>query len=254
MSDCGESYEQGCNEWLESDSEEFLEFGWAFVPDREQQINIVASLVPRTESVLVIDLCAGEGLLSEEILRRCPRARVIAYDGSKKMLTTAAARLKEFGQRFQTRCFNLAERSWRGEFPIANCVVSSLAIHHLGGEQKAELFRDLARRLAPGGRMIIADIIEPESAAARAAAAAAWDECVKANSLRRFGDLRAWEAFRSLRWNYFTDLDPDPVDKPSPVFAQLRWLEEAGFEAIDVHWAKAGHAIFSGSRPASAED
>jgi tRNA (cmo5U34)-methyltransferase len=30
---------------------------------------------------------------------------------------------------------------------------------------------------------------------------------------------------------------------------QLLWLKEAGIESIDVHWLKAGHAIFSGRKP-----
>jgi tRNA (cmo5U34)-methyltransferase len=42
---------------------------------------------------------------------------------------------------------------------------------------------------------------------------------------------------------------PDPEDRPSPLFAQLCWLREAGFEAVDVYWMFAGHAVFGASRP-----
>ena len=38
-------------------------------------------------------------------------------------------------------------------------------------------------------------------------------------------------------------------DKPSPLFDQLKWLDEAGFTDVDVFWMKAGHAIFSGRKP-----
>ena len=41
---------------------------------------------------------------------------------------------------------------------------------------------------------------------------------------------------------------PDPMDKPSGLFEQLGWLEAAGFEAVDVYWLKAGHAIYGGQR------
>ena len=34
--------------------------------------------------------------------------------------------------------------------------------------------------------------------------------------------------------------------KPSPLYAQLKWLEQAGFEGIDVFWMQAGHAVFGG--------
>ncbi len=41
---------------------------------------------------------------------------------------------------------------------------------------------------------------------------------------------------------------PDPIDKPSRLFEQLIWLEQAGFLDVDVHWMKAGHAIFGGRK------
>ncbi len=41
-------------------------------------------------------------------------------------------------------------------------------------------------------------------------------------------------------------LDPDDIDKPSRLFDQLNWLEQAGFSDIDVHFMQAGHALFSG--------
>src|ERR1700720_1226657 len=228
--------QQSGEEWLETDSAEFLAYGWAFVPHREEQINTMAALVSRADSIVVTDLCAGEGLLSEAILRRHGGARVVAYDGSSKMLAAAAKRLEPFGQRFQALRFDLADRGWRQALTTANYVVSSLAIHHLSNEQKVELFRDVAQRMRPGGRIIVADIVEPETTAGRELAAAAWDDSVKASSLRRYGDLRAWDAFCSLRWNYFSDSNPDPVDRPAPLFAQLGWLADAGFRSVDVHW------------------
>ena len=38
------------------------------------------------------------------------------------------------------------------------------------------------------------------------------------------------------------------MDKPSPLFHQLQWLDQAGFGRVDVHWLRAGHAIFSGMK------
>jgi hypothetical protein len=39
------------------------------------------------------------------------------------------------------------------------------------------------------------------------------------------------------------------MDKPSTLPEQLRWMEEAGFEEVDVFWARAGHALLGGYRP-----
>jgi tRNA (cmo5U34)-methyltransferase len=38
------------------------------------------------------------------------------------------------------------------------------------------------------------------------------------------------------------------MDKPSGVFEQLRWLEQASFRAVDIYWMKAGHAIYGGQK------
>ena len=52
-----------------------------------------------------------------------------------------------------------------GDFDL---VVSALAIHHLEGPEKAELFRRLRAVVAPGGRFVLGDVIVPEDASAGA--------------------------------------------------------------------------------------
>jgi len=36
---------------------------------------------------------------------------------------------------------------------------------------------------------------------------------------------------------------------PSTLFDQMLWMAQAGMTAIDVHWLRAGHAIFSAMKP-----
>jgi tRNA (cmo5U34)-methyltransferase len=83
-----------------------------------------------------------------------------------------------------------------------------------------------------------------------ALAARAWDDEARRRSLEIDGHLKAFETFQSDGWNFYSDPDPDPIDQPSPLFDQLTWLAEAGFEAVDVHWMKAGHALYGGRKPA----
>src|SRR5689334_756580 len=42
-------------------------------------------------------------------------------------------------------------------------VVSCLAVHHLDGDGKADLFRRIAAVLVPGGRFVLGDVIVPEN-------------------------------------------------------------------------------------------
>jgi tRNA (cmo5U34)-methyltransferase len=127
-------------------------------------------------------------------------------------------------------------------------VVSSLAIHHLDGTGKRELFRDVYRMLEPGGAFLIADLVMPASEAGLRLAARSWDEAVRERSLRLLGDERAFERFEEEKWNLYRYPDPE-VDRPSGLYEQLTWLREAGFENVDVSWMRAGHAVFGGTKP-----
>jgi len=236
--------------WREDLSETFLDLGRYFVPHRERQAATVVGAIAEPEGPAhCIDLCCGEGLLAEALLERFPQATVHGFDGSPAMLEAARNRLARFGERFQTREIDLFDPAWRRELPWPlHAVVSSLALHHLDGAGKARLFRDVHAALAPGGALVVADLIEPADGEARRIAALAWDEAVRQRSLALSGDLSAFERFEATRWNLYSDPEPDPVDKPSPLYAQLRWLEQAGFVAVDVYWLLAGHAIFGGKK------
>jgi tRNA (cmo5U34)-methyltransferase len=236
--------------WDEADSRDFIDLGRFFVPEREEQIAAVLELIPDPGDGLLVDLCCGEGLLSRALLERFPKARVLAMDLSPAMLARARDTCAGHEGRFDTRPFDLADRSWRVFAEPVRAFVSSLAIHHLDGAAKRRLFQDLAAALAAGGALAIADLVLPATPAAHTLAAKAWDDAVRRRSLELSGGLGPYEKFRAERWNLWADPEPDPIDQPSTLLDQLRWLEEAGLAGVDVCWMKAGHAVFGGTRPA----
>jgi SAM-dependent methyltransferase len=161
------------------------------------------------------------------------------------MLAQAEETLAQFEGRFELRPFGLNRRDWLEHLPAdLRCFVSSLAIHHLDGPEKQQLFRDLRHRLPPGGVLLIADLVEPVNDWARSAYARAWDEAVRERSVRLVGTLEPYERFRD-GWNHYVTPDVD-FDKPSGLFEQLKWLEAAGFSRVDCFWLRAGHAIYGG--------
>lgn len=236
-------------EWTEADSRAFLDYGRYFVPERETQIAIICDLVPRGQPH-VLELSCGEGLLAEAILERHPGSHVAGLDRSPAMLAAAQRRLARFGDRFRARPFDLAAGDWRTPGPPVQAVVSSLGVHHLDGAQKRALFGDLYPMLAPGGALIIADVVQPADPRGLEVAASGWDAAVRRRSLELDGDLRGLELFERERWNMYRypEAGPDPVDKPSRLLDQLSWLLQAGFADVDVYWMQAGHAIFGGRR------
>ena len=234
------------NHWSEETSLDFINYGRYFIPEREYQMQVISGLLSTLKGENhVLDLCCGEGFLDEVILDAYPSFTLQGLDGSMEMLQRAQERLSRFGNRFTATKFDLAANNWRHPEQTVNAVISSMAIHHLTGSQKQKLFTDVFKILAPDGILIIADIIAHPDKMGEQQAAEALDDVVRRRSIKLDGNTAAFEFFRKEGWNIFRYLDPEDIDKPSPLFNQLKWLEQSGFSNVDVHWMLAGHAIFS---------
>ena len=93
----------------------------------------------------VMDAGAGSGRVTEKLIERLPRGRVIAVDGSPAMIEKARQNL---GEKADYLVMDLAELSV--EEPVD--VVFSTATFHWIPDQ-ANLFRRIYAALAPGGRL-----------------------------------------------------------------------------------------------------
>jgi trans-aconitate methyltransferase len=238
--------------WSESDSQRFIELGRVYTPDRDEIRETILDLLPAgaDEAFLAVELGVGAGWLSEAILERFPRARVLGLDGSPAMLRETAARSRPYAGRVELRPFRLEDPSWLAELPEApRCFVSSLVLHHLDADGKRALYRALCERLAPGGALLVADLVAPRSERQRRYLARRWDAAVERQSLAFTGNRDAYRQFVAERWNWYEY--PDPMDMPSAVPEHLAWLTEAGFVGADVFWARAGHAVYGAYKVSS---
>jgi len=244
--------EQSAQTWSEETSASFIACGRFFNPERERQFDVIGDLVAAGVSgesrPLILELCCGAGDLAAYLLGRFPAARYLALDGSPAMLTETTRQCASFHGRLTTQQFDLGSEDWRQRREQPRAIVSSLAVHHLDGNGKRELFRDLYGLLAAGGAFVLADIMRPPSPAGFAVAAAAYERAVAERSFKERGDLSMLEKLRELRWNNFRYPDDDTADQPSTMAGHLKWLEEAGFRGVDIYWAVAGHAIVSGMK------
>jgi len=239
------------HQWSEDDSTIFLELAEVFVPARTEQISTLLQLLPARvdEEFTMVELAAGEGILAQAFLEHFPRCHYIALDGSAVMRARMTRTLSHFDTRLEVLPFELAEQAWREQLPHPlRAVVSSLCVHHLPGVGKRQLFADIAQHLAPGGALLLADIMEPATPQIAALYAQQYDELVRQQSVTLRGSLDGFEQFQRLRWNYFRYDYSDPAsgDQPSTLSDQLRWLHEAGFNPVDCFWLRAGHAIYGG--------
>lgn len=238
-------------DWSEADSRAFLDVGDVFVPDRDEQVRALCAMVPaaRDEAFTAVELGSGGGALARAMLETFPRCRYLALDRSPAMREHLAAALSHHRARVDVRAFELSETAWRQALPSPlRCVLASLVVHHLDDAGKRVLFADLARRLEPGGALLLADLVEPLTPAARSIFAQQWDDATRAQSLARTGGLEAYRRFDRERWNVFRASKPDPIDRPARLVDQLDWLRAAGLARVDCFWLRAGHALFGGYR------
>ena len=98
----------------------------------------------------VIDLGCGTGRLTERVLERLPRGRVVAVDRSPAMLEVARANLRP---RFPGRVTFVRADAAAPPFQAAADVVFSTATFHWVLDHDA-LFRGVFAALRPGGRLV----------------------------------------------------------------------------------------------------
>jgi SAM-dependent methyltransferase len=240
------------DEWTEENSQAYRELATIAVPARAEQMAVLLTLLPFAvqDAFRVIEVGCGEGRLSFALLDSFPNAAITALDGSPSMVAHAAQLLRRFGPRATVIPFSLTGMEWLSHVDAANCVVSSLCLHHLSAEEKQHLFAEVSHRLSERGVFLIADLVEPQRPEARSLFALTWDRIAKAQAIAQTGSQQLFERFVTEQWNYYHF--PDPFDRPSPLFEQLTWLKNAGFAFVDCFWMQAGHAIYGGYKSRAA--
>lgn len=237
--------------WTEADAATYRAIAAVAVPRRRDMTLALVGAAPFApdQAIRILDLGAGDGVLAEALLTRFHRSTVTALDGSASMRDAAASRLQPFGDRARVAAFELASLDWWDRMFGADLVVSSLAVHHLGDPKKQYFYKAAADRLAAGGALLIADIVDPQHTAARAVAADRWDALAREQAAA-LGAPELFARFERERWNCFRF--PDDSEHPSALLHHLLWLRHAGFAAVDCLWMDAGHAVFGGFKPAGA--
>jgi ubiquinone/menaquinone biosynthesis C-methylase UbiE len=123
---------------------------------------LAAATFPSDAAISVLDVGGGYGVVTEEVLRAFPQARVTVQDYSQPMLEEARRRLAEHATQVGFIRCDLFDPAWTeavgGPFDLA---VSAIAIHNLGKVGAiAECYRGIARILKPGAMFLDYDLFE----------------------------------------------------------------------------------------------
>ena len=164
----------------------------------------------------VLDVGAGTGLLSAIVLEKYPDARLTLLDIAENMLGVARQRFASRpGTRFIVSDYRHADLG--GPYDI---ICSALSIHHLGTEDKRQLFHRVHAALRPGGMFVNADQADGETPYFRARYLEYW------NDFLHNGPMNA-EQHASIQKRM-------TLDRNEKLSDQLVWLREAGFPDVDV--------------------
>jgi tRNA (cmo5U34)-methyltransferase len=174
-------------EW-EWDPETYLAEMAEEIPGYDELQEAVVAATADVRAVRVLELGTGTGETALLVLAQHPEADWVGIDASEPMLMRARERLPGADLRLQ----RLEDELPPGPFDL---VVSALAVHHLDGPGKRDLFSRVARALRPDGVFVLGDVVVPAAG--------------------QKGPIHIdWE-----------------MDLPDNVGDQLTWLRAAGFEA-----------------------
>ena len=176
----------------------------AEVPGYEELEAAVAAATAAFEARSILELGTGTGETALRVLADHPNAHWTGIDASEAMLARARERLPHA----DLRLARLEAPLPSGPFDLA---VSVLAVHHLDGPAKRDLFARIAQ---VANAFVLGDLVVAE---------------------------RPEDAVIEIDWEY---------DLPSSVAEQLGWLREAGFDA-GASYVRPDLAVFVARRRSS---
>jgi tRNA (cmo5U34)-methyltransferase len=185
---------------------EYLELMHSELPAYER-LQDAAAAATGSHAKRLLELGTGTGETSRRVLTRHPGATLVGIDVSADMLAVVDLPGADL------RVARLEDPLPEGPFDL---VFSALAVHHLDGPAKADLFARVAAVLEPAGRFVLADVVVPDDPA-----------------------------------DATTPLSPG-FDLPSRAGDQVAWLREAGLDATVV-WSEGDLAVIVAVRPSASD-
>ena len=208
-----------------------------------------------TDGVHVLDLGAGTGKLSLEILKKYPNAYVTCHDFSEVMLSHARKQLADFESRTTFVQSDLRNTGWsqpiKGPF---DAVVSSFVTHTLPERVKA-IYQELFALISPGGLFLSCDSVSPSGPdlqqIVRRSQLIEYQDRIKARTgvERSLQEIEQRLRERRSRYHAFFEGRDEMSSLSTLTLANhMQWLTDAGFDEVDCLWRQTRTAVIASVR------
>jgi len=131
------------------------------LPKREARFAAITEIlsVALPSRFRALDVGCGTGSLSERVLARCPKGRLVAIDHDPVLLAIGRHGLGSVGGRLTWVDADLRASDWDRSLPAGrfDAAVSTTALHWLHPAELRRFYRGLARRLRPGAIFLDGD-------------------------------------------------------------------------------------------------
>jgi SAM-dependent methyltransferase len=193
--------------------------------ERRRQFVALRAFIPKSaeQEFRYLNLGAGPGNLDVILLEQFKGANAVVLDSSLAMLNAARKELARFGDRVEYVQANLTSADWLGGVagPF-DFVISARTIHHLSEPRRIrDLYREVRGLTGHGGTFLNLDYVRPAKA-----------------ELVRLGEWVTRDAEAG-----FGGPPHDPAGMPGTLLEHLGWLNEAGFNTVEIYWKEMDLAL-----------
>jgi len=219
-------------EHFETEAFEFDSQIIKIIPYYEQMITALIDSVQFKPfaAIRIIDLGCGTGTVAKRLGDKFPNSTIVCLDIASKMIEIAKYKMSgRKNTEFIVGDFSKIE--FKEPFDV---VVSSLALHHIQtDEEKKEFYTKIYKVLTNSGQFLNADVV-----------LATTDYQQNINMNRWIDYMNKSVPMDEIQQRWLPAHKTE--DRPSILMEQLKWLDEIGFENVDVIWKYYNFSVYGG--------
>lgn len=218
---------------FEEEAKVFDELIKTLIPFYEDMVKSLILALPfhYKEKIKVLDLGCGTGNISKEVKEHFPNAQITCVDMAENMIQIAKSKLAPYSD-IEFKIADFRDLDFKEDY---DGVISSLALHHLQREEQKSFYCRIKEFLKEGGVFYNADNILGSSPHLNQVYMDKWVEFML--------DSHSHEEIETIWLPRYRE-----EDFPSPLRSHIQWLEEAGFQEVDVVWKCYMFGVYGGKK------